>query len=424
MDNRLAGLGALEFGALTGIQNDIYLAAVWIRAAEAMQYLAAAMDDAGGAAQAAGHHTRARDAFEQFWDDETGQYVYAFAEDRSRVSEVTPWSAVGLMWGYGQPDRATRTLETLSSAELTTDWGVRMLSHESRYFEPLNYNYGAVWPFLTSWVNTAQYKRGFALQGYSALMSTAQHIDNRALGHVTEVFSGVQHTWPQESVPHQGFGTAGTVLPFIRGLLGLEGSVPDHTLAFEPSLPAHWDHVTIENYRLGDAVFSIEYHRYDDAVAVEISQQGGTPYRMHFSPSLSPGTGVVSATVNGAPVTSDLQPTGQVVRPTYTFDLGATVLVEIRLQPGLEVVPPVWASEIGDRSRGLKILAFDVDADTAQLTLEGLAGQANTLGLRHTGRVDQVMGGALDGDVLHVTFPEGPAGTFVRHDVVMRLRNP
>jgi hypothetical protein len=112
------------------------------------------------------------------------------------------------------------------------------------------------------------------------------------------------------------------------------------------------------------------------------------------------------------------------VRPTYTFDLGATVLVEIRLQPGLEVVPPVWASEIGDRSRGLKILAFDVDADTAQLTLEGLAGQAYTLGLRHTGRVDQVMGGALDGDVLHVTFPEGPAGTFVRHDVVMRLRNP
>ncbi len=33
MDNSKAGLGALEFGSLTGIQTDIYLAAVWTRAA-------------------------------------------------------------------------------------------------------------------------------------------------------------------------------------------------------------------------------------------------------------------------------------------------------------------------------------------------------------------------------------------------------
>jgi uncharacterized protein (DUF608 family) len=43
MDNSKAGLGALEFGALTGIRTDIYLAAVWVKACEGIQCLAEVM---------------------------------------------------------------------------------------------------------------------------------------------------------------------------------------------------------------------------------------------------------------------------------------------------------------------------------------------------------------------------------------------
>ncbi|MHB8055204.1 MAG: glucosidase family protein, partial [Candidatus Aminicenantales bacterium] len=45
MDNSKAGLGALEFGALTGISTDIYLAGAWTRAALAMRELAKATRD-------------------------------------------------------------------------------------------------------------------------------------------------------------------------------------------------------------------------------------------------------------------------------------------------------------------------------------------------------------------------------------------
>ena len=44
MDNKQAGLGALEYGALTGIETDIYLAAVWVRAAMGMQRMAEAVN--------------------------------------------------------------------------------------------------------------------------------------------------------------------------------------------------------------------------------------------------------------------------------------------------------------------------------------------------------------------------------------------
>jgi len=63
MDNSKAGLGALEFGALTGIRTDIYLAAVWVKACEGIQRLAADMGDPDLVKRAQEDHARALDAF-------------------------------------------------------------------------------------------------------------------------------------------------------------------------------------------------------------------------------------------------------------------------------------------------------------------------------------------------------------------------
>ncbi len=39
-----------------------------------------------------------------------------------------------------------------------TDWGARPLSADSTLFDPLHYNNGAVWPFVTGFVSLAQYR--------------------------------------------------------------------------------------------------------------------------------------------------------------------------------------------------------------------------------------------------------------------------
>ncbi|HYA48671.1 MAG TPA: GH116 family glycosyl hydrolase, partial [Burkholderiales bacterium] len=170
MDNSRAGLGALEFGSLTGIQTDIYLAGVWVRANRALEALAEAMGDKAVAAGAARNGARAARAFdEKFWDRERAQYSYAFNKDGRLVQELTPWSAVALAWGLGAPERGVQTLEKMNAADMATDWGVRMLSARSPLFEPLNYNYGAVWPFLDGWVAAALFKYDFAAQGFGVL---------------------------------------------------------------------------------------------------------------------------------------------------------------------------------------------------------------------------------------------------------------
>ena len=62
MDNAKAGLGALEFGSLTGIRTDIYLAAVWGKACEGMSAAGAAVGDAALSKKAGTDLARAVDA--------------------------------------------------------------------------------------------------------------------------------------------------------------------------------------------------------------------------------------------------------------------------------------------------------------------------------------------------------------------------
>jgi len=189
------------------------LAAVWIQAIKAMNQMATTNNDSELVALTEKLLPQAKASFEKFWDQDLGQYAYAFNKSGDTVSEVTPWSAVGLLFGEGSDERALSSLRRMVHSDLTTDWGTRMLSTTSDHYEPLNYNYGAVWPFLTSWVTTAQFKRGLPLQAYSNLMASVRTIVSRSLGDISEVYSGARYTWPQESVPHQGFARQ---QPFCR----------------------------------------------------------------------------------------------------------------------------------------------------------------------------------------------------------------
>lgn len=209
MDNKKAGLGALEYGALTGIETDIYLAAVWVRAAMAMQKMSEAAGDITLGRKASQLFSIAQKAFEEkFWNKDSQFYVYAFNADGNHVQEISPWNAVGLMWKLGTPERSQIALERICSSELTTDWGIRSISNKSPYFQPLNYNYGAVWPFLTSWVTTALYKHNMPLQGYTLLLATAQHtFDNALVAAGSRVSSGFFNSRRHSS---SGTRTAGT----------------------------------------------------------------------------------------------------------------------------------------------------------------------------------------------------------------------
>jgi len=428
MDNSKAGLGALEFGSLTGIQTDIYLAAVWIRAAQSMGKLARAMGEEKLAAKAAGDLKKALAAFEaKFWDQESGQYSYAFNAGGQQVKELTPWCAVPLMWGLGNPERAAKTLEGMNSADLTTDWGIRILTRKSPLYESLNYNYGAVWPFLTGYVATALYQHGYSLQAHALVAANAEHLFDNALGCATELFSGAQHIWPQEAVAHQGFSTGGFVLPFVRGMLGLRGDAVKKEVVYGPHFPADWPRVSVERFRLGQETFDFQYQRDDTKIRLEVVSRTGSSFQLLFSPGLGLGTRIRRASVNGRPVepTSSPIPAAflQAEQPTFPpFNLTGRDVIEIELEPTVEILPTTNESRVGDFDKGLKIIRLELAGKGLKVVAEGLAGQSYTLPITHGELVQGVSGGTLQGNRLIVQFPAANERQFVRQEVILKLK--
>jgi glycogen debranching enzyme len=428
MDNSKAGLGALEFGSLTGIQTDIYLAAVWIRAAQSMEMLARAMGEEKLAKNAAAAHQKAVAGFEaRFWDEKTGHYAYAFNAQGERVKELTPWCAVPLMWGIGRPERAAWTLEKMNSADLTTSWGIRILARTSPLYEPLNYNYGAVWPFLTGYVANALFQHGQGLQGCGLVLANAKHLFDNSLGCSTELFSGGLNVWPQEAVAHQGFSTGGFVLPFVRGLLGLGGNAAKKEIIFNPQFPADWPEVTIGKFRLGQETFDVHYKRDDTKIRIEVISRPGNSFRLRFSPAFGLGTQFRRALINGQLVEPAPGPVPQAFRQTEQpvfppIGLTGREVIEIELEPTVELLPPAADSQVGDFDNGLKIIKLELSGKNLKAIVEGLAGQNYSLRITHGELVRDVAGASVLGNRLAIPFPSGKEGDFVRREVILGLK--
>ncbi len=423
MDNKEAGLGALEYGALTGIATDIYLAAVWIKATEAMQHLAAILGKKSLSKQAFTHYKKAKGAFDtKFWDEDNQFYTYAFNADGQQVKEISPWNAVGLFWNFGNPEKSARSLQKLNSSELTTDWGIRSISNKSRYYQPLNYNYGAVWPYITSWVNAALYAHHMPLQGYSLLKATSEHTFKRALGSISEVISGSLNTSPQESVPFQGFSSAGVVLPLVTGLLGLGGDALSKKVEFAPQFPANWEKVSTKNYKVGQASFSFDLQKNKESLVVYIRSENAEQYKLNFAPTFAIGTDIRSVTLDGQPIPFEIERFSQVVQAVSLCPLKhKTHKIEVRFTPTVMPLPAITQSPLGDSNKGLKIIHMGREDKEIHIHVEGLAGQAYTLTLLNGELVRDVKGAELEENKLKWLIPDKNTGGFVEYSITIHL---
>jgi glycogen debranching enzyme len=195
--------------------------------------------------------------------------------------------------------RADYILDLFASSEMSTDWGVRSLSPKSSYYNPLNYNYGTVWPFLTGYVCLSEYNYGRSLAGFSHLMSLAHNTFIDALGFCPELLSGEFFSPVEESVPHQVFSSSPVITGLVRGLLGLKGNALRREIEFRPSFPGAWDKVTVRNFRAGKDIFHFDVKRSMNKLVFQIEPEANAPYRLHLSPSLGYGTQVKAVKVDG-----------------------------------------------------------------------------------------------------------------------------
>jgi glycogen debranching enzyme len=424
MDNKKAGLASVEYGEFTNVETDIYLASVWIRAAYGMKEMAQAAGHKSYAKKIDAIYQKAIKSFdENLWDSEQQIYSYAFNKDGEHVEEISPYLALGMLWDCGSPERTAKSLEKLNASDITTDWGVRIFSSTSKYFKPLGYNYGCVWPFITMYASSALFRHEFALQGYNLLMATVNHTFDNNLGHVTELYSGGTNIWPEEAVSHQGFSAAGVLMPTVRGLCGLEGNAGDKVVNFEPHFPADWKNVNIKNYRIGQAVFNIRYQRKKNVAKIEISTEKSSGYKLILAPAFGIGTKIKQVKINQVSVDYDIKKSWQMVQPLIEHRISSEVVVcEIEIEPTVELLSPNIDFGTGEKNQGLKILLERYNEGKITVNAEGLAGENYLLPVVNPEKITRVTGGVLVDDAIKISIADGEYGKFVPHIITIETK--
>jgi glycogen debranching enzyme len=290
MENPTAGAGAIEVGGLgEALWTDVYLAGVWTASLAGIREMAAARGDRRTEVDAARTLDLARATLEdRFWLDSAGIYAFALLQSegvtgpqRLRTNDaLTAWPATAMTFGLLDPARADRMLERLASPEITTDWGTRMLSREHPLYDPLHYNNGTVWPFVTGFVALAHYRYHRSEDGLHLIRAIAGTTFDFALGRNPELMSGAYYRPLDTAVPQQFFATSMLVSPVVRGLLGIDVNAPARRVTLAPHLPADWDRVAARNIHVGSDRLAMQVTRTQARTTVRIQRTTvGAPRR-------------------------------------------------------------------------------------------------------------------------------------------------
>ena len=452
LENTGVGHAWVEGGALYPAHQELYLQGVFMEAAREYQHMARAMGESGAGESAVAQLEKVRQASERtYWLEGPQHYAFATAKPRRAVAEPGPnlqrrqhrlnelnkgglvdedtvLPSVPMIWGWLEAQRGQAELDHLGAADLTTDWGSRILSQRSRLYDPLAYHYGSVWPLFTGWVALAGYRYGRPEVALTALRSNCALTFSHSLGYVTELLSGDFCTNFGRSSYHQIWSEAMVAWPMLRGLVGLEVTDQGRTVEFAPQPPPHWSHFEVRQIASARGPVNLVYDRRDGQR--EVRWQGPPPPRGGGSDGPS---GVHLVLRFFLPLNAefrDVKARGAEVKRDRLGDQ-QRITVSLKNAPaqgsaicsyseGTELEAPAPALAAGQRSQGLRILRCQAESDKFHLVAEGLAGQTYTLVQR--GRVLQ--GGSdahatfsTEGNQAHLTFAASPQGGYVRADL-------
>jgi len=222
IENTVGGLGAVEVGGLgEAIHQDIYLAAVWVAALEGTRVLAEHVGDGEIGEVATRLAPQARETLnEVYWRETEGHHAFGILSGGSTNDNLTVWPATAAAFGLFDDERARFTLARMAGDRVSSDWGAHMLSTESDLYDPLQYNMGTVWPFVTGFAAWAQYRYRRPWAGFHLMDAVKQMTFDWALGRHPELLSGSFYQPLDQTVPHQFFATSMLVTPLLRGVFG------------------------------------------------------------------------------------------------------------------------------------------------------------------------------------------------------------
>lgn len=423
--NAGVGHGWVEGGPLLPVKNEYYQAGLGVAALEALTNLARLVGKEDISRQVTAEFDKAKTALDKaFWSPDMKSYAFALKQDNQRSEEVSVLTTVPMWFGLADASHADDTITRFAAEDHQSDWGMRIISRQSKVYDGSGYHYGSVWPLFTGWASVAEYRYHRAFPAYENLRANALLGMDGSLGHFTEVLSGDYYQSFATSSPHQIWSAAMVVSPILRGMFGLQTDAEKHLITFSPHVPADWTTFAVRGVRVGDCRVDFQYRKTADSIALAAKRSGTGDCWVEFSPAFSPRAQVINVEMNGRPLPFKVQPSAsdQHVHVRFPVDGGPNdVVIRVKNDFGLALnneLPP-----LGSASRELRIVSDSWESKTQwTLNVSGLSGHSYELGVWNANQVSSVEGAGINkAGKLEILMPQGAADAYVPQRVTIHF---
>ena len=285
------GTGWVESWPTGMPHQEVYLALLDQQASAAMAEIEKLLKDSSKAETAERRaETIAKTIDAEYPDPEKG--CYAFSRNANGSLDRTTTVYPALAWWSNLPGTSTAggdgsifaqpygCLSHFADATLNTDWGLRDVANNEKFYDGMSYHQGSVWPLFTGWAALAEYRGGQPLAGYQILMENANLTRAQDLGAVTELLSGDFYVPFGRSTSHQLWSSAMVITPILRGMFGISVNAQTKTITVNPQLPASWDHAAVMNLSVPGGPTSLTFDRNGQNLDVSLGSTHGEAWHV------------------------------------------------------------------------------------------------------------------------------------------------
>jgi glycogen debranching enzyme len=227
----------------------------------------------GAPGDAAAYLETAADLKERFnrdwWVEDEQFFALALDREKRRVEAVASNVGHCLACGIISRDRLPQVVGRMFAPDLFSGWGIRTLSADHAYYNPLSYHRGTVWAVEQATIVFGLRRFGFnarAIDLASAMFDLSRlYPEYRIPECVGGYARGDRVTpgaYPRANTPQLWNASAFPLI--VQSLLGLVPLAPIETLLVDPVLPEWLPEIIVRGLRVGDAAATLRFWRDED----------------------------------------------------------------------------------------------------------------------------------------------------------------
>jgi glycogen debranching enzyme len=204
---------------------------------------------------------------ERFWMEDEGFYAMALDGRKRQVRQVS--STIGhALWSRIVPEeRIPDVVRRLMAPDMFTGWGIRTLSKDARFYNPVSFYNGSVWPFDTALIANGLKKHGYVHEADRLAWGLVEAATAHEYARLPEMFCGLSRrasdrpvSFPMACSPDAN--SAAALFLVLQSMLGIYAQAEENIVyVHNPVLPRWLGEVTLSNLRVGRTTMRLRFRR-------------------------------------------------------------------------------------------------------------------------------------------------------------------